>query len=236
LIHPSPATDATTGRHALAGSAHGAGCFCTIGRKEQSMDDKIIVKVLSLKLRPRCSVNGNPRYRVTTDHGTYDTVTDASCNYGIENDWRGKTTRPAQITLHRGKIVDIIYLDDCENLIRAVRHPGFHEEIRATPRPVLRQTHLTLDDIQNGALYLLPDNLVVRPTEDASCVRVPDSDGQVASALRGELAAVLWNSDGAIPTATGQWAYPLRLTTNGRRVMRTLARYLDPHPRDDHGP
>jgi hypothetical protein len=35
--------------------------------------------------RLRLSVNGNPRFRLYTDHGNYDTETDASFNYGIEN-------------------------------------------------------------------------------------------------------------------------------------------------------
>lgn len=201
------------------------------------MDEKIIVRVLALQRRARCSANGNPRYRVSTDHGTFDTEEDASCNYGITNNWSAQTSRLAQITLHHGKIVDIVYLDDYTSMLRALRGVLYLDEIELTPRPTLVQAHMTLGDIESNVLFVLSTNMVVRCPDSGVCVRAPDSDEPVAAALRARLATALWNSDDTrtVALTDGQRVHPVRITAAGRAAMSALSWYLGSRACDGHG-
>jgi len=201
------------------------------------MEEKIIVRVLALQRRARCSANGNPRYRVTTDHGTYDTETDAACNYGITNDWGAKTSRLAQITLHRGKIIHITYLDDYTSMLGALRGVLYLDEIQLTPRSVLVQAHMTLGDIESNVLYMLSNSMVVRCQDGGACVRAPDSDEPVAAAVRAMLATALWNSDDTrtVALAGEQRAHPVRITAAGITAMGALSWYLGSRACDDRG-
>jgi hypothetical protein len=69
------------------------------------------VTVFSLK-RINNSASGNPRYSVYTDQGTFNTAGDYGVNYMINNGWRGKDDREAEITLSaHGTITHLTYLD-----------------------------------------------------------------------------------------------------------------------------
>lgn len=64
--------------------------------------------------RIRMSASGNPRFKVHTDKGVFVTASDYSFVYGIENDWAGKDSRPAEIQVERSKITALRYLDQEE--------------------------------------------------------------------------------------------------------------------------
>jgi len=88
----------------------------------------VTVTIVSLE-RLNNSVNGNPRFKIHTDGGWYITSSDHGFCYSIENDWRGKDTRDAVLTLTRaGRVCDLDYVDNAiEN------------------RPVVRATAVRLD-------------------------------------------------------------------------------------------
>lgn len=61
------------------------------------------------------SVNGNPRYKVHTDQGSFNTASDHGFVYMINNGWTADhdlTGREADITISgRGTITDLKYVD-----------------------------------------------------------------------------------------------------------------------------
>lgn len=73
-----------------------------------------VVTVYRLDRMPN-SVNGNPRYRLTTDAGEYITSSDHAFVYGIENGFRPRNHwegRKAWITLTRaGRVSDLEWKD-----------------------------------------------------------------------------------------------------------------------------
>lgn len=46
---------------------------------------EITVTVRAIQRAERLSVNGNPRFSITTDQGVFGTQTDAAINYSMEN-------------------------------------------------------------------------------------------------------------------------------------------------------
>lgn len=73
---------------------------------------KMTVTVYSLR-RIANSRNGNPRYTVNTDQGTFNTAADHSFVYLINNGWRYKNNRLANIEVSgRGTITHLTYLDE----------------------------------------------------------------------------------------------------------------------------
>jgi len=72
------------------------------------MAKKLEIKVYAL-YRLKNSVNGNPRYRLSTSEGDLITSSDRAYCYGILNHWTDdhKTNgRPARVTLTRAGRVD----------------------------------------------------------------------------------------------------------------------------------
>lgn len=72
--------------------------------------------MLRKAIRIGTSVNGNPRYRIVTltkgEFQEYLTMSDAGLAYGINNDWTGKSTRSAVLTLTpAGRVRHLKYLD-----------------------------------------------------------------------------------------------------------------------------
>ena len=61
------------------------------------------LRILSLK-RLRNSVNGNPRWELTTTHGVYKTLEDGSVNYEISQAWEG---REVTVQIDGGVVTDI---------------------------------------------------------------------------------------------------------------------------------
>jgi len=66
-----------------------------------NLPQKITARVENL-VRLQSSHNGNPRWKVTTDQGTYRTKRDASVAYFIDNHHRGRLVR---LTLQNNEIV-----------------------------------------------------------------------------------------------------------------------------------
>jgi hypothetical protein len=72
------------------------------------MAKKLNIKVYAL-YRLNNSVNGNPRYRLSTTEGDLITSSDRAYCYGILNDWTDAHKadgRPAKVTLTRSGRVD----------------------------------------------------------------------------------------------------------------------------------
>lgn len=79
-------------------------------------DTEITVIMLAPAIRLGTSVNGNPSYRIVTltkgEFKEYRTMSDAGFAYGINNDWTGKSTRSATLTLTpAGRVRHLKYLD-----------------------------------------------------------------------------------------------------------------------------
>lgn len=69
------------------------------------------VTVFSLE-RLNSSTNGNPRFKVNTSEGSFNTASDHGVAYMIQNGWRGKDSREADIEVNRrGLITDLTYVD-----------------------------------------------------------------------------------------------------------------------------
>lgn len=76
------------------------------------MTQGLKVTVFSLQ-RLKNSRNGNPRFKVNTDQGSFNTAGDHSFVYAIQNGWRGKDNREAEIEVSgRGTITHLTYLDE----------------------------------------------------------------------------------------------------------------------------
>ncbi len=76
------------------------------------MSKQTVIEVDMLsRERVGCSRNGNPRFRITTDKGTFLTAPDASVSYDIEN-WfhrqTGMNRHSVKFTLNgRGHVVNV---------------------------------------------------------------------------------------------------------------------------------
>lgn len=60
------------------------------------------------------SASGNPRWRLLTKHGSYDTRPDSQCNYDVKDTL--EVTYPQRVALgfddERGRVTHIEYLED----------------------------------------------------------------------------------------------------------------------------
>lgn len=72
------------------------------------MAEHVHARILSTE-RLRSSKASNPRYSVTTDHGTWPTVADGAVGYGIGNpEYRDGAVR---LTIERGQIIGVATSD-----------------------------------------------------------------------------------------------------------------------------